>query len=245
MSGDAKQHSPANSPPMIRAIIFDLDGTLAATEPLHFEAFRLTLATIAIDLGRDEYFTRLIGYNDHDCFAAVMSDRGRAPDEPTIARLLAAKAAVYQATIAQRDVMYPGAAAFVRRCAERFPLILVTGTLKAEAEMIHTRAGLRDRFLDIIAAEDVEHGKPAPDGFLAALGRLGFLLRPRPSIVAAECLAIEDTAAGIAAARRAGMRTLAVCQTTSAEDLAAADFIRPALATIDLDELLRDLARKS
>jgi beta-phosphoglucomutase len=148
---------------------------------------------------------------------------------------------VYGAIIAARDVLYPGAAEFVRRCAERFPLIVVTGTLHAEAETILQRANLRGLFVDIIAAEDTARGKPEPDGFLTALGRLGFILRPHPSIVAAECLAIEDTAAGVEAAHRAGMRVLALCQTTSASALRAADLIRPSIAETDLDDILRHL----
>jgi HAD superfamily hydrolase (TIGR01509 family) len=143
--------------------------------------------------------------------------------------------------IAERDVLYPGAAEFVHRCAERFPLILVTGTLHAEAESILQRADLRDRFVDIIAAEDTARGKPEPDGFLTALGRLGFILRPHPSIVAAECLAIEDTAAGIEAAHRAGMPVLALCQTTTANALRAGDLIRPSIGETDLDDILRRL----
>jgi HAD superfamily hydrolase (TIGR01509 family) len=227
---------------MIRAILFDLDGTLSDTEPIHFEAFAEVFRAEGIELARGEYFSHLIGYNDHDCFAAVLTEQGREAGPARIHELIERKAALYQAMIADRDVLYLGAADFVRECAARFPLIVVTGTLRVEAEMILARAKIRDLFLDVIAAEDVERGKPEADGFLAALGRLGFLLRPRPSITAAECLVIEDTAAGIEAAHRAGMRVLAVCQTAGADSLATAEIVRPTLAQTGLDEVLRILA---
>ena len=226
----------------IRAIAFDLDGTISETEPLHFEAFGEVIRPAGIEIPREEYFSRLIGLNDHDCFATLLREHGQDADEGRIAELIERKAAVYGAMIANRDVLYPGAEALVRRCAERFPLILVTGTLHAEAEVILGRANLRSLFVDIIAAEDTERGKPAPDGFLTALGRLGFWLRPHPSIAAAECLVFEDTAAGIEAAHRAGMRVLAVCQTTTEAELREADLIRPTIGEIDLDEILRRLA---
>ncbi|MGH7916709.1 MAG: HAD family hydrolase, partial [Candidatus Binataceae bacterium] len=234
---------PAATLVMLRAIIFDLDGTLADTEPLHFEAFNQVLRNEGIQLEREDYFARLIGYNDRDCFTLVMAERGKAIDVAKIDDLIARKAAVYQAMIATRDVMCPGAVRFVEDCAQRFPLLIVTGTLRKEAEMILSHAGLRGHFLDIIAADDVTHGKPAADGFMLALGRLGFILRPRPSIVAAECLVIEDTAAGITAARRAGMRVLALCHTANAHELAAADLVRPSFEQTDLDDVLTRLAR--
>jgi HAD superfamily hydrolase (TIGR01509 family) len=226
---------------MIRAIIFDLDGTLADTEPLHFAAFAEVLRPNGIELSREDYFTRLIGYDDRDCFTVVMTEHGRGGDPAAIAQLIARKASVYQSLVAERDVLYPGAAEFVRRCAERFPLVIATGTLRAEAEMILQRAQLRDLFVDVVAAEDVAHGKPAPDGFLVALGRLGFILRSRPPIEPRECLVIEDTAAGLKAARAAGMRVLALSHGAVHPELAQADVMRKSLAETDLDDLLRSL----
>ena len=226
----------------VRAIIFDLDGTLADTEPFHFEAFNAVLRPYEIEVSRADYFGRLVGYDDHDCFLRLLREHRKSAGDALINDLIAQKTGIYQAMIAERQVLFPGAAEFVRRCAQRFPLTLVTGTLRAEAEMILRNAEIRGLFADIVAAEDVKYGKPAPDGFNAALGRLGYILRPHPPLVAAECLAVEDTAAGIEAARRAGMCVLAVAQTSSAVELAVADFVRPSLAETNLDEVLQLLA---
>jgi len=234
---------------MIRAILFDLDGTLADTEPIHFAAFNEVLRSEGIAIAREEYFSQLIGYNDHDCFAAVLRENSQEhsaiASEPHLRELIARKTATYQDMIRDRDVMYPDAADFVRECGARFPLVIVTGTLRTEAEMILRRANLRELFVDIIAAEDVERGKPEPDGFIAALGRLGFLLRLRPPIDPSQALAIEDTAAGIEAAKRARMRVLALTQTSPETDLSAADLIRTSFRECDLDDILRRLSRVS
>jgi HAD superfamily hydrolase (TIGR01509 family) len=226
----------------VRAIIFDLDGTLSDTEPLHFEAFNAVLRPHDIEISRADYFCRLIGYDDRDCFAVLLREHRKPADDVLIRKLIAQKTGIYQAIVAEREVLYAGAAEFVRRCAHRFPLALVTGTLRAEAEVILRKAEIRGLFADIVAAEDVERGKPEPDGFNAALGRLGYILRPHPPLLAAECLVIEDTAAGIEAARRAGMRVLAVAQTVPASQLAAADIVRSSIAEADLDEVLCSVA---
>ena len=226
----------------VRAIIFDLDGTLADTEELHFEAFNAVLKPQAIEISPGDYFSRLIGYDDRDCFVLLLREHRKPADAAKIGELIAQKTSVYQAMIAERQVLFPGAAEFARRCACRFPLALVTGALRAEVEMILRKAQLLELFAAIVTAEDVEHGKPAPEGFDTALGRLGYILRPHPALVARECVVVEDTPAGIEGARRAGMRVLAVAQTVAASELVAADLMRPSLAETDLDEVLRLLA---
>ena len=226
---------------MIRAVIFDLDGTLVDTEPTHFAAFNEVLRPDGIEIPYGEYCARLIGLNDRDCFSTVLRENRKDAGGQHVADLVARKTVVYQAMVAERDVLYPGAEKFVRDCAQRFPLMIATGTLRAEAEAILRRAGLRELFLDIIAAEDVERGKPEPDGFIAALGRIGFILRQRDPVLADECLAVEDNRVGIEAAHRAGMKVLALCHMTPASELAAADVVRNSISNLDLDDVLHAL----
>src|SRR5258708_19811080 len=99
------------------AIIFDLSGTVGGSAPLHFEAFREVFAGENIEVTRDEYFSRLIGYNDRDCFTVVLREHRKPADTARISALMDKKAALYQAMIAGRHVLCPGPDEFLRKSA--------------------------------------------------------------------------------------------------------------------------------
>jgi len=231
---------------MIRAFIFDLDGTLANTEPLHLAAFNAVFRDRGIEISEADYFnptSGFIGLNDRDCFITALARHGIRTDADEIAALVATKSRTFQTMAAEGAKLFPGEERFVRSAAERFPLVVVTGALRADAEATLRGIGLRDLFLDVVAAEDAERGKNAPEPFITALGRLGYILRDRDPIQAGECLAVEDSPYAIEGAHHAGMKALAIAHTVRAEALSAAEIVRPSMRDADLDEILRALAR--
>ncbi|MFN8543939.1 MAG: HAD family phosphatase [Candidatus Binatia bacterium] len=203
-----------------RALVFDFDGIIVDSEPLHLAAFQRTLATVGITLTAEEYWTHYLGFDDHDAIAhALTTAHGGAPPAD-VARLMHAKAEHFLALVEHGVSVFPGVRELVRGAAARVPLAIASGALGSEIELILRAVGLRDAFRTIVSANDVQHGKPDPEAYVAALAHLRADVAPE--LVAAECLAVEDSPAGIAAARAAGMRCVAVTNSCPARDLAAA-----------------------
>ncbi len=222
---------------MLKAIIFDFDGVLADTEPLHFTVFRQVLQDEGLPLSERDYYQKYVGFDDKGCFHAILSEHGRPVLSATIQQLVERKAALMLGHITTTRVVYPGVAEFVKNVAGRYRLAIVSGALRHEIELILKTAGLRDDFEHITAAEDVQDGKPAPEGYLHALRSLG----QHAPLLAAECLVIEDTLFGIQAAHAAGMRCLAVSTTYPSDRLGIADAVTATLNGYDLDPLVRRL----
>ncbi|HEX9284774.1 MAG TPA: HAD family phosphatase [Nitrospirales bacterium] len=220
---------------MLKAIIFDFDGVLADTEPLHFRMFQQVLQEERISLGEDEYYQKYVGFDDRDCFHAILAAQGRSTSPETIRRLVARKAAMMLDHLKATPVVYPGIKEFVKSSANRYRLAIVSGALRQEIDLILQTAGMRTDFEHITSAEDVGSGKPDPEGYLHALRSLN----QKAPILAPECLVIEDTLFGIQAAHAAGIRCLAVSTTCPADQLASADAIASTLKGYDLESLAK------
>jgi beta-phosphoglucomutase len=217
---------------MIKAIVFDFDGVLADTEPLHFRAYQEVLASVATTLTREEYYERLVGYNDEDCFRLIAQSRGWEPDESRIAALVADKGRVFEQVILDTDTLYAGAAGCVERMAAEFPLGIASGALKHEILLTLRRARLDHHFRFIVGSGDTPKSKPAPDPYIRAAEKHGLL----PS----ECVAIEDSRWGLESARSAGLRTVGITHTYPAEQLGASDVVIKSLAEFT-PELVRSI----
>lgn len=224
----------ANKP--MRAIIFDFDGVIADTEPLHFEGLRQTLADIGISLTEPDYYEHYLGFDDRGCIVEALRINRRPATEPTVRDLMQKKAAAYLASVRNHLVLFPGVKEFVEEAAATYPIAIASGALRPEIELILEQAGIRKAFRYITSAEDVTKSKPNPQPFLHALAGLnsqgtGSTLTPDT------CLVIEDSLPGIRAAKAAGMKVLAVTNTHTVQDLHEADAIRSSLRDARLTEL--------
>lgn len=210
----------------LQAVIFDFNGVIVDDEPLHLALLRQVLGEAGLPWAEEDYAAKYLGRTDHACFALALREAGRArqvDDAVFVEQLIARKAELYQCAIGEQIAFFPGVRELVRRLAGKFPLAVASGALRDEIETVLRRGGIRDCFQAIIAAEDVARGKPAPEGFLKALAALN--AQRTPAIHPRACLVIEDSVAGVAAARRAGMRSLAVTNSYQAEALRGADWI--------------------
>ena len=216
----------------LRAIIFDFNGVIIDDEPLHLELFRSILSNEGLSLSDEDYRDKYLGYDDRACFIAVLADAGRkieANDDQYIDRLVARKATCYEQEIGKRYLLFPGVVEIVPRLSSRYPLAIVSGALRKEIELVLRLGKIREYFRVIIAAEDTSACKPDPEGYLKALAVLNSNPPEQKLIQPDECLVIEDSVAGVTAAKRAGMRCLAVTNSYREEELKAADWIVPSL----------------
>ena len=202
---------------MVTAIVFDFDGVLADSEPLHFAAYQEVFSSLDVELTREEYYSNYLGYDDRGVFRKLGSAQGWALDDRRVESLLEEKSRIFDAVIQRTDVLYPGAAECVHRLAAQFPLGIASGALRYEIEMVLKRAGLDRRFRFIIGAGDTPNSKPWPDPYIRAAELHG--------VSASACVAIEDSRWGIESAKAAGMKCVGITTTYPAPELRSADHV--------------------
>lgn len=206
------------------ALLLDFNGVIINDEEQHRESLAEALASRGIELTSDEYYREYLGFDDRACFRHAIQRAGLALGAPDLADLMARKSAAYDALIAERMDLVPGAVAFMETAArEGLPLGIVSAARRLEIETVLDRAGVRDLVDVIVAAEDVTRNKPSPEGYLYALD----LLRADPETA----VAVEDSLPGARAARAAGMRVVGLTTSHPADELRdAVDQVWPDLA---------------
>ncbi len=211
----------------LRAAVFDFNGTLSDDEPLLYRIYAEMFEANGRPLTQREYVDDLAGHSEEEIIGAWL---GR--ERPDLAELVAERIARYREAFADGSTVYPEVREAVRYAAERVPVAIVSGAAREEIVPVVEAAGLAPLVAALVAADDVIHGKPSPEGYLRLLELLGGGIR------ADEVLVFEDTEVGVAAAKAAGMVCVGITRTMGAARLSAADELIPELDLATVRRLL-------
>jgi len=180
-----------------KGLIFDCDGTLADTMPLHWRAWQVITARHRIHLPVDRFYS-LGGVPSRDILKMLSAEQGLGLDHMAVAR---EKEAEYLPLIEQVEPIN-AVVGVARSNFGKIPMAVASGGTRTNIEQVLGRLGIRNLFAAVVTSEEVMHQKPAPDIFLEAARRIG--------VEAKFCRAYEDTDLGLQAIRAAGMEAVDV-----------------------------------
>lgn len=199
----------------LKAVLFDFNGVIINDEVVRQQLFDQILVEENLCPQPGEFRKVCLGRSDRACLTDLLTRRGRVIDETYLLQLLKRKAKAYQQQLEKQELppLYPGLEDLIFQLRSRsLKLAVVSEVICSEVELVLNRATLAEYFTVIVAADDITTSKPEPDGYILAVERLnqqypGFNLQP------SQCLAIEDTIAGIQAAKQAGIPVVGVANT--------------------------------
>lgn len=219
---------------MLSAVIFDFDGVIVDSEPLHFQAFLDVLQPEDMGFTWNEYVETYIGFDDRDAFRECFKAHGQELTDEKLAELIEKKAVRFEELVHEGHAHpFAGSVELIRDIAGKKPLALCSGALRSDILPILKQLDLEGVFEVMVTAEDVHVSKPDPASYTLAYQKLQQKFGDK--IGSPEtCIAIEDTSAGIRSAKGAGLKVLAVTHSYESHELSQADWIVDSFEPIDL-----------
>ncbi|MBN1161009.1 MAG: HAD family phosphatase [Dehalococcoidales bacterium] len=217
----------------LEAVLWDMDGVIADTADYHYGAWRDVFRERGVAFSKTD-FMRHFGQRHDTIIKFALGDK-LTPEE--IEAIADKKQALYRERVSKNVVPLPGAIELIELLKKnRIKTAIATSAVPKNIDVILEGLGIQDSFQTIAFGTEVSEGKPSPQVFQLAAKRLG--VRP------ADCVVIEDAIAGVAAAKRAGMKCVAVTNSHPGRDLQNADFIVDTLEKVDIN-VLRSLFNNS
>jgi len=218
--------------PWPEAVLFDFDGILVDSEPMHYRAFTEVLDPRGMGFTWQKYVETYMGFDDRDAFREAFRAKGISLDDANLAELVAAKSDAFLRGLRGGVTAYPGAVPMIESLhAAGRPLALCSGALLSDIEPIFAQLGIGHCFDVIVSADNVRRSKPDPESYALAFSRLSER-HPTSMTIPGKSIAVEDTPAGIRSAKGAGLRVLAVTNSYGAGELAEADWITDSLERV-------------
>lgn len=225
-------------PLALRSIIFDCDGVLVDSEPLHYAAFKNLLAAEGLELFEDIYKERYLALDDKGAFIRFFQDAKQPLELSRLKELVDKKTELFQELVKTEGLLpFPAVPELVMALAQRYPLAVASGARRHEVELLLESAGIRPYFEVIVSADDVQNGKPHPESYLKAVEEMNKTGKRTTPLKPDECVVIEDSKQGISSAHSAGMKCIAVATSYPAFELAVADLVVPNLAALRVSQV--------
>ena len=221
---------------MLAAVIFDFDGVIVDTEPLHYRAFQKILEPLGLGYDWETYVAEYLGFDDRDALREAFWSKGRPLADDDLERLIGQKARAFLEIIAAGVVSYPGVMELIDEIAGNLPLAICSGALHSDIIPVLQQFGLSGIFDVIVTADDVAVSKPDPACYRLAVERLAAVY-PGRGIAPETCIVIEDTPGGIASAHGAGLVVVGVTNSYPSDRLRGVVRVVESLEEISLDIL--------
>ncbi|NEQ23857.1 MAG: HAD family phosphatase [Microcoleus sp. SIO2G3] len=199
----------------LRAVLFDFNGVIINDEPLHQKLIEQLLIEENLRPNPQDFWQFCIGRSDRACLKELLSQRGRVVTDKYLNDLVARKSRAYvqQLESIEHLPIYPGLTDLIDRLrAAQIPMAIVSGAVRAEVQLVLDRTELASNFTILVCGDDITQSKPNPEGYLLAVDRLNEAL-PGLDLHPHECLAIEDSFAGLEAAKSAGIPVVGIANT--------------------------------
>ncbi len=200
---------------VLKAVLFDFNGVIINDESIHHQALEEILLAENLPIRGQELWKISVGRSDRSCLREILKSRGRFVTDEYLDKLVVKKASIYRQRLQQLVTLpiYPEVIQFIDKMyASKYKLAVVTGSVRSEAELVLQQAEIDRYFEIVVTGDDISESKPNPEGYLLAVTRLNEL-NPDLNLLPTECLAIEDTFAGIQAAKSAGIQVVAIAHT--------------------------------
>jgi beta-phosphoglucomutase len=205
---------------MIKGLLLDFNGVVIDDERIQLRAYQELLKEQGVDLTEDDYFASL-GMDDRTFVTAAYQRAGKEVGDEKVEEIMGAKSVKWRSLVENDLPLFDGIYGFIEKCSHHFSLGLVSMSRLSEIDLVLDKSGLGKFFSIIVSAEDVQNCKPEPECFRIGFQRLDaarVMLGHLP-MTHRECLVIEDSPPGVAAARSADLPALGVSNTVSAAAL--------------------------
>jgi beta-phosphoglucomutase len=200
---------------VLKAVLFDFNGVIIKDESIHRELIDELLLAENLPPQGKEFWKVSVGRSDRACLKELLKLRGRFVTDEYIDKLISKKAIAYRQKLEQLETLpiYPDVVQFIEQMYNsEYKLAIVTGAIRSEVELVVQQARIGMFFDTIVAGDEISQSKPDPAGYLLAIDRLN-KLDPDLNLLPSECLAIEDTFAGLEAVKAAGIQAVAIAHT--------------------------------